>query len=162
MTPAGSWPGVTRSSGVGSVPSMRWTSDRQMPHACTRTRTSPGPGSGSGTSTTSSRRLAESKTAARTRVTYPGPLRVREDPQAEADDQEEVRRSAATRRDPRADARPVAGWAGDLEGPLERLDAVGDAAQARADGRVGAADAVVVELDEEVLGRLAHADGDQR
>src|SRR4051794_9483207 len=70
MTPAGSCPGVTRSSGAGSVPSMRWTSDRQIPHACTRTRTSPGPGSGSGSSPTSSRRLVESKTAARTCATY--------------------------------------------------------------------------------------------
>src|SRR4051794_16150858 len=70
ITPAGSWPGVTRSSGAGKVPSIRWTSDRQIPHACTRTRTSPGPGSGSGTSATSSRRAAESKTAARTRVAY--------------------------------------------------------------------------------------------
>src|SRR6266516_5766083 len=50
MTPADSWPGVTRGrGGGGSEPSIRWTSDRQMPHAFTRTSTSPGPGSGIGT-----------------------------------------------------------------------------------------------------------------
>src|SRR5829696_8987226 len=73
MTPAGSWPGMTRSSGEGSVPSIKWTSERQIPHACTRTRTSPGTGSGSGTSWTWRRRLVESKTAARTGPTLARP-----------------------------------------------------------------------------------------
>ena len=51
---------------AGSEPSIRCTSDRQIPHAATRTSTSSGPGSGTGTSSSSRRRVAESKTAART------------------------------------------------------------------------------------------------
>src|SRR3954453_437607 len=64
MTPAGSWPGVTTSSWPGRLPSIRCTSDRQTPHACTRTNTSCGCGSGIGTWRTSSVLLTWSKRAA--------------------------------------------------------------------------------------------------
>src|SRR4051812_32086020 len=66
ITPAGSCPGVTTGSGPGRLPSIRCTSDRQTPHACTRTSTSCRRGSGTGTSTRSSRLLAWSNRAART------------------------------------------------------------------------------------------------
>src|SRR4051794_27963438 len=66
MTPAASCPGVTTGSGPGRLPSSRWTSDRQTPHACTRTTTSCGAATGSSTSTTSRRRAAWSNRAART------------------------------------------------------------------------------------------------
>src|SRR4051812_49046588 len=65
MTPAGSWPGVTTGKGVGRLPSMRGTSDRQTPQACTRTRTSCGFGSGVGTSSTESFFASWSNRAAR-------------------------------------------------------------------------------------------------
>src|SRR3954468_13120951 len=64
ITPAGSWPGVTTSSCPGRLPSIRCTSDRQTPHACTRTSTSCGCGSGVGTSRTSRVLLTWSKRAA--------------------------------------------------------------------------------------------------
>src|SRR4051794_28825764 len=63
-TPAGSWPGVTTSSWPGRLPSIRCTSDRQTPHAWTRTSTSCGCGSGVGTSSRSSVLLTWSKRAA--------------------------------------------------------------------------------------------------
>jgi hypothetical protein len=65
MTPAASCPGVTTGSDARSDPSIRCTSERQMPHAFTRTSTSAGPGSGTGTSCTLSSRVALSKRAAR-------------------------------------------------------------------------------------------------
>ena len=37
MTPAASWPGMIRGIVEGNTPSITWTSDRQMPHALTRT-----------------------------------------------------------------------------------------------------------------------------
>src|SRR4051794_11405121 len=74
MTPAGSWPGVTTSSWPGRLPSIRCTSERQTPHACTRTRTSCGSGSGAGTSRTSRLLLTWSNRAARMsdRRQFPG------------------------------------------------------------------------------------------
>src|SRR3954454_12170428 len=65
MTPAGSWPGVTTSSCPGRLPSIRCTSERHTPHACTRTSTSCGSGCGVGTSWTSRVLLTWSKRAAR-------------------------------------------------------------------------------------------------
>jgi hypothetical protein len=46
-------------------PSIRWTSDRQIPQASTRTSTSRGPGSGTGTSSIVSARVEEWNRAAR-------------------------------------------------------------------------------------------------
>ena len=50
----------------------------------------------------------------------------------------------------RGDGRAVARRARDLQAPVERLDAVDEAAQAAAEGRVGATDAVVGDLDARV------------
>ena len=50
---------------------------------------------------------------------------------------------------------PAPGGLTTRQPPVERLDAVGQPAQARAAGLVGAADAVVGDLDDRVGGRAA-------
>ena len=65
MVPAASCPGVTTSSEVLSEPSSRWTSDRQMPQAATRTTTSCGAGAGTGTVVIANPRSARVNRAAR-------------------------------------------------------------------------------------------------
>ena len=56
-------------------------------------------------------------------------------------------RRPSAQRDPGVHARAAPGRAADLEAPVHGADAVGQAAQARPGGRVGAADAVVADLD---------------
>ena len=71
-----------------------------------------------------------------------------------------LRPAGRRERQARADARPRAARAGDVEPAAERVDPVGEPAQAGPAGRVGAAAAVVDDLDEEHvrLGRDADPD----
>ena len=71
-------------------------------------------------------------------------------------------RLGGRQRQARADARPRAARAGDLEPPAERVDPVGEPAQARPAGRVGAAAAVVGDLDDERVRVGRDADPDRR
>src|SRR4051795_8278936 len=68
--------------------------------------------------------------------------------------------SVWSHRDLGAQARAAAGRAVDGDRAVERGDAVGEAAQARAAALVGAADAVVGDLDDDARARAA--DGDAR
>src|SRR5688500_16993864 len=65
---------------------------------------------------------------------------------------------STAQRQPRPEQRPGAGRARDLELAAERLDAVGEAAQARAAALVGAAGAVVGDLDQRLAVEQAHVD----
>jgi hypothetical protein len=68
--------------------------------------------------------------------------------------------SRSADRDPRLQARAAAGRAVDTKLPVEGLDAVGEAVQARARDGVGAADPVIGHLDEDATLVAAHAHGD--
>ena len=65
-------------------------------------------------------------------------------------------------RDLRHDAGAFAAWAVDRERALERRDAVGEAAEARSARRVGAADAVVRDLDAQRALLAGDANGHDR
>ena len=53
--PAPSWP-ITAGQRIGSVPSIAFRSEWQIPPACSRTRTSPGPGAASSSASTAGAR----------------------------------------------------------------------------------------------------------
>src|SRR5436190_18516594 len=62
-------------------------------------------------------------------------------------------------RDLRHDARPAAGPAGYVERPVDRVDAVDEAAQTRATRRIRAADSIIHDLGHEAAPLPPHAHG---